>query len=93
MSAHRDYLQRRFARFVKNLVVLRGGKSAGERRASEAARGTPDDQESLILATGRYFGEGFADSRLDTLFLTMSISWRGTLAQYVGRLHPTRRQE
>ena len=52
--------------------------------------GVPDDQERLILATGRYIGEGFDDSRLDTLFLTMPISWRGTLAQYVGRLHRQR---
>ena len=41
----------------------------------------------MILSTGRYIGEGFDDARLDTLFLAMPISWRGTLQQYVGRLH------
>ena len=40
-----------------------------------------------MLATGRYIGEGFDDARLDTLFLTLPVSWRGTIAQYVGRLH------
>lgn len=40
-----------------------------------------------MLATGRYLGEGFDDASLDTLFLPMPISWKGTLAQYVGRLH------
>ena len=84
---HLEYLQRRFSRFVRHLVVLRGGMSAAERRASETALRVPDDEERLILATGRYIGEGFDDPRLDTLFLTMPISWKGTLAQYVGRLH------
>src|SRR5699024_9854424 len=46
-----------------------------------------DDEERLIIATGKYIGEGFDDARLDTLFLTMPISWKGTLQQYVGRLH------
>ncbi len=84
---HLEYLEKRFSRFVRNLVVLRGGMSAGERKAAEAALQVADDQERLILATGRYIGEGFDDQRLDTLFLTMPISWKGTLAQYVGRLH------
>ena len=47
----------------------------------------PADEERVIIATGRYIGEGFDDSRLDTLFLTMPISWKGTLQQYAGRLH------
>ncbi len=84
---HLEYLQGRFSSFVRHLVVLRGGMSAAERKASETALRVPDDQERLILATGRYIGEGFDDPRLDTLFLTMPISWKGTLAQYVGRLH------
>jgi superfamily II DNA or RNA helicase len=84
---HLEYLQGRFSRFVRNLVVLRGGMSAAERKASDAALRVTDDQERLGIATGRYIGEGFDDPRLDALFLTMPISWKGTLAQYVSRLH------
>jgi superfamily II DNA or RNA helicase len=40
-----------------------------------------------VIATGRYIGEGFDDARLDTLFLAMPVSWKGTLVQYTGRLH------
>ena len=71
----------RFQRFARNLVVLQGGISTAERSAAQAMLRVPDDQERPILATGRYLGEGFDDPRLDTLFLTMPISWRGTLAR------------
>ena len=41
----------------------------------------------IVVATGKYIGEGFDAPRLDTLLLAMPISWQGTLAQYAGRLH------
>ena len=72
---------------MRNLVVLRGGMSAKDRKVATTALNAADGDERLILATGRYIGEGFDDARLDTLFLTMPIAWKGTLAQYVGRLH------
>lgn len=84
---HLELLEARFTKFVKNLVTLRGGMSVGERHAVQSIMEASHGQERLILATGRYLGEGFDDARLDTLFLTMPISWKGTLAQYVGRLH------
>jgi superfamily II DNA or RNA helicase len=57
------------------------------RAAAEKLQSIPEGRTRVILANGSYIGEGFDDSRLDTLFLTMPISWRGTLQQYVGRLH------
>jgi superfamily II DNA or RNA helicase len=84
---HLDHLRSRFEKFTRNLVVLYGGMNVTERRAAEAGLKAPDGEERLVLATGRYLGEGFDDASLDTLFLTMPISWKGTLAQYVGRLH------
>ena len=43
--------------------------------------------ERVIVATGSYLGEGFDDSRLDSLFLATPVSWKGRLTQYAGRLH------
>ena len=46
-----------------------------------------ETQSIVILATGRYLGEGFDLPFLETLFLTFPVSWKGTLTQYAGRLH------
>jgi len=73
---------------VKNVVALYGGRGAKESRAAaKQLANIPEGEARVLLATGRYIGEGFDDSRLDTLFLTLPVSWRGTVAQYAGRLH------
>jgi superfamily II DNA or RNA helicase len=85
---HLELLAKRLGPFARNVIVLRGGRSRKKSREPlEKLAVIPDDEERLLLATGRYIGEGFDDARLDTLFLTMPISWKGTLQQYVGRLH------
>ena len=85
---HLEHLHDRLTGFVRNIVILRGGRSAKERRKIEAQLASiPDDEERLILATGRYIGQGFDEARLDTLFLALPVSWKGTLVQYAGRLH------
>ena len=73
---------------VKNIILLAGGLGQKQRNAlMEQLKNIPDDDERLIIATGRYLGEGFDDARLDTLFLALPVAWRGTIAQYAGRLH------
>lgn len=83
-----DEFVSRIGSLVRHVVVLKGGMGVKLRRAvAEQLKAIPDGEERVLLATGRYIGEGFDDARLDTLFLATPISWRGTLHQYVGRLH------
>lgn len=85
---HLEYLEAQLRPAARNLVVLRGGMGAKQRReVAERIATIPPDEERLVLATGRYIGEGFDDARLDTLFLALPVSWKGTLVQYAGRLH------
>jgi len=85
---HLEFFAERLRGFVRHLIVLQGGMTDKERRArGEQLDAVPADEERLVLATGRYIGEGFDDERLDTLFLALPISWKGTLVQYTGRLH------
>jgi superfamily II DNA or RNA helicase len=85
---HLEFFETKLRGVSRNLVVLRGGMTARARRqAHEQLESIPPDQERVVLATGRFIGEGFDDRRLDTLFLALPVSWKGTLAQYAGRLH------
>jgi superfamily II DNA or RNA helicase len=85
---HLDYFAAELSRVARHVVVLRGGMGAKATREVFARMAAiPADAERVVLATGRYIGEGFDAPRLDTLFLTLPVSWQGTLIQYAGRLH------
>jgi superfamily II DNA or RNA helicase len=87
-TEHLQYFAAKLGNAVKHVFVLKGGMGRKQRRTSaEALASVPENEPRVILATGSYIGEGFDDARLDTLFLAMPISWKGTLQQYVGRLH------
>jgi superfamily II DNA or RNA helicase/very-short-patch-repair endonuclease len=87
-NEHLDRLEQALAPSVRHLIVLRGGLGRKQREAAAARLAAiPRDEDRVILATGKYVGEGFDDARLDTLFVTLPVSWRGTIAQYAGRLH------
>jgi len=87
-TEHLQFFASRLAGVAKHVFVLKGGMGKKQRRETAAALASvPEDESRVILATGSYIGEGFDDARLDTLFLAMPISWKGTLQQYVGRLH------
>jgi superfamily II DNA or RNA helicase len=87
-TGHLKYFETELAGKVNNVFMLKGGMGEKQRRSiAEAIAAVPECEPRIILATGSYIGEGFDDARLDTLFLAMPISWKGTLQQYVGRLH------
>jgi len=87
-TSHLEYWERRLKGFARNILVFKGKMGRKQlQTVLDKLKSIPDNEERVILATGKYIGEGFDDARLDTLFLTMPISWKGTLQQYAGRLH------
>jgi superfamily II DNA or RNA helicase len=85
---HVETLESMVKEKIDDVAVLKGGMKRIERDKLRKRLSVDNDRTPrVIIATGRYIGEGFDYSRLDTLFLAMPISWRGTLEQYVGRLH------
>ncbi len=91
ITERKEHLEKLAAKLdgkVKNIFVLQGGITKKQRLGMfSAIKAVPPEEQRLILATGKYIGEGFDDPRLDTLFLLLPISWKGTVRQYAGRLH------
>lgn len=87
-TAHVELLAKYIGERIPNVIALTGGMGRVETREMlKRIAEVPADKQLILVATGKYIGEGFDEPRLDTLFLAMPISWKGTLQQYAGRLH------
>lgn len=86
--SHISALAQKLKDTARNVIVITGrGTQKQKRELLEKLDAVPTDESLVVLATGKYIGEGFDLPRLDTLFLAMPFSWKGTLSQYCGRLH------
>ena len=87
-TAHVRVLAQMLIPFADHVIQLVGADSTKEKRlALQKLQSIPTSESLVIVATGKYVGEGFDYPRLDTLFLIMPIAWRGNVEQYAGRLH------
>ena len=87
-TAHVDILSKMITTRIPGVIALKGGLGTKETNGLlKQVTSTPSDKQLTIVATGKFIGEGFDEARLDSLFLAMPISWKGTLQQYAGRLH------
>lgn len=87
-TSHVETLAKLLNPQIANIIQLTGeGTVKNKREALQRLHNIPQDAPLVIVATGKYIGEGFDFPRLDTLFLALPISWKGLVAQYAGRLH------
>lgn len=87
-TAHVDILTEQCRKICPNVIRLVGNDSAkAKREVMSRLNDIPANELLIIVATGKYVGEGFDLPRLDTLMLALPVSWKGLIAQYTGRLH------
>ena len=88
-TAHIERLEELLKKHTSCKMTTLTGQDTNKqkREALEKLHAIPENTQCIIIATGKYVGEGFDFPRLDTLFLVMPFSWSGILHQYAGRLH------
>lgn len=85
---HARLLYQRLQGSADHVFLLQGGKSSKERaQVRDALLAVSETDTLIVVAIGKYIGEGFNLPRLDTLLLAMPISWQGNVEQYAGRLN------
>lgn len=86
---HMDYIYEKLNKFTNNVFKYHGGigKKILKNYDDLTNKLNENNVNKIIVATGSYMGEGFDDSKLDVLFLTMPISGETRVTQYAGRLH------
>lgn len=87
-TEHAEILLNMLEGKVPNIFLLQGGNSNKVReRITNELKTVPREEGVVLVAIGKYIGEGFNYPRLDTMMLAAPISWQGNVEQYAGRLH------
>ena len=84
-----NYIYDKLSKYTNNIFKYYGGIGKKIIKSYMELNNQINENEDnkIIVATGSYIGEGFDDSKLDVLFLTMPISGQTRVTQYAGRLH------
>jgi len=82
---HIQILYKELQYYDYDIYCMSGNNSIKERKAIR--KQIEQSSHYIIIATSQLLGEGFDLPSLNTMFITMPISFKGRLSQYVGRLH------
>ena len=87
-TAHVETLAKLLKPHCPNVITLVGSyKNKDKRLTMEQLQSISTSEKMVIVATGKYVGEGFDYARLDTLFLVSPVAGKNIVTQYAGRLH------